>query len=223
VPKKPEFSGFLQNRSRPIVHSTVPGDQPHARHLRVAAGIAVSLALHALLLASWRNNMVRLPSEREPPRVLAVLVRPPPPVAVTVPPIPPQPAAPRPHARTRKPAHIEAAPTHAREPAPASTPPGPAPMPEPAVPADQRAAAPATPRFDADAARRFARRIADDPDPAKVGTALAQFPDESYDPHTRIERAIGAAKRRDCKDGIPGGLLAPLFLMLDKKDSGCKW
>jgi hypothetical protein len=36
-------------------------------------------------------------------------------------------------------------------------------------------------------------------------------------------RAIGRAKRRDCKDGIPGGLLAPLILLLDKKDSGCKW
>ena len=36
-------------------------------------------------------------------------------------------------------------------------------------------------------------------------------------------RAIAGAKRRDCKDGIPGGLLAPLILLMDKKDSGCKW
>jgi hypothetical protein len=93
------------------------------------------------------------------------------------------------------------------------------PAPERPAPAGQGA----TPHFDASAARSFARRIANDPDPARVGTAVAQFPDESYHPHTRLERAIGAAKRNNCKDGIPGGLLAPLYLMLDKKDSGCKW
>ena len=40
---------------------------------------------------------------------------------------------------------------------------------------------------------------------------------------SKFERAIKAAKRPDCKDGVPGGLLAPIFLAMDKKDSGCKW
>jgi hypothetical protein len=97
------------------------------------------------------------------------------------------------------------------------------PMPERQAPAEAPARQGAAPHFDAGAARNFARRIANDPDPAKVGTAVAQFPDHSYNPHTRLERAIGAAKRGNCKDGIPGGLLAPLYLMLDKKNSGCKW
>jgi hypothetical protein len=38
-----------------------------------------------------------------------------------------------------------------------------------------------------------------------------------------MARAISSAKRRDCKDGLPGGLLGPLLLLMDKKDSGCKW
>ena len=40
---------------------------------------------------------------------------------------------------------------------------------------------------------------------------------------SKFERAIKQAKRPDCKDGVPGGLLAPIFLAMDKKDSGCKW
>lgn len=192
-------------------------DHAHARHQRIAAGIAVSLALHALLLTVWHNHPVRLPAEPEPQRMLAVRVLPPP--AKPEPPVPPRPAQPRPHERAHRAGPIVAAPAHADASAPPAIVTDTSPAPE--RPAN---AAPSTaPHFDADAARRFARRIADDPDPAKVGTAVAQFPDESYQPHTKFERAIGAAKRGNCKDGIPGGLLAPLYLMLDKKDSGCKW
>lgn len=83
--------------------------------------------------------------------------------------------------------------------------------------------APAAPRFDPEAARSMARGLANAPDPAKAGTALAQLTPEPLETETRAARAISKAKRRDCKDGIPGGLLAPLLLMMDKKDSGCKW
>jgi hypothetical protein len=69
----------------------------------------------------------------------------------------------------------------------------------------------------------MARELANEPDPAKAGTALAQLPPKPLATETRAARAISRAKRRDCKDGIPGGLLAPLILALDKKDSGCKW
>jgi hypothetical protein len=199
-------------------------DQAHARHQRIAAGIAVSLALHALLLAVWRNHPVRLPAEPEAPRALAVRVEPLPPKPEPAPAVPPRPAQPRSHERARSTAPIEAMPSHAEASAPRAIVPRaivPETSPTPERPA--HAEPPAAQHFDADAARRFARRIADDPDPAKVGTAVAQFPDESYQPHTKLERVIGAAKRRNCKDGIPGGLLAPLYLMFDKKDSGCKW
>jgi hypothetical protein len=84
-------------------------------------------------------------------------------------------------------------------------------------------AEPSAPRFDADAARRMARELANAPDPAKAGTVAAQLPPKPLATDTRAARAISQAKRRDCKDGIPGGLLAPLYLMMDKKDSGCKW
>jgi hypothetical protein len=80
-----------------------------------------------------------------------------------------------------------------------------------------------TPRFDPEAARKMARSLANMRDPAKEGTALGQFPDKPLETETRAARAIGAAKRRDCKDGLPGGLLGPLLLLADKKDSGCKW
>ena len=69
----------------------------------------------------------------------------------------------------------------------------------------------------------MARSLASEPDPAKAGTAVAQLPPKALETQSKAARAIRSAKRRDCKDGIPGGLLAPLILMMDKKDSGCKW
>jgi hypothetical protein len=89
--------------------------------------------------------------------------------------------------------------------------------------APQAAQEPETPRFDHEAARKMARSLAHIRDPAKVGTAIGQFPDKPLETETRAARAIGAAKRRDCKDGLPGGLLGPLLILADKKDSGCKW
>ena len=88
--------------------------------------------------------------------------------------------------------------------------------PEPPPPTD-------TPRFDLEAARTAARSLANIRDPAREGTAVAQFPEKPLETETRAARAIGAAKRRNCKDGVPGGLLAPLLMLADKKDSGCKW
>jgi hypothetical protein len=86
--------------------------------------------------------------------------------------------------------------------------------PEPAAPAQpdpfvvEQAPEPApldTPRFDPEAARRMARSLANMRDPAKEGTAIGQFPEKPLETETRAARAIGAAKRRNCKDGIPGG------------------
>jgi hypothetical protein len=73
----------------------------------------------------------------------------------------------------------------------------------------------ATPGFDREAARAAAREIAGELDtpPAK----LRQTREE------KLARQIQRAARPDCKDGIPGGLLAPLYLLMEKKDSGCKW
>jgi hypothetical protein len=80
-----------------------------------------------------------------------------------------------------------------------------------------------TPRFNLDSARDVARRVANEPDPARKGTALERLPPPPLQTESKLERGIKEAKRPDCKDGVPGGLLAPLFLAMDKKDSGCKW
>jgi hypothetical protein len=69
--------------------------------------------------------------------------------------------------------------------------------------------------FDREAAKAAARDIAGELGPPQI--ALRETREE------KLGRKIQDAARPNCKDGIPGGLLAPLYLMMDKKDSGCKW
>ena len=187
---------------------------------RIVAAIAVSLAVHAFVLNLQRREVQPAPLQEARP--LAVRLRPPPPPAPTprveqAPvPVPAPRPAPRPPRRTQAqtpPAVI------AVDPAPAPSQPDPFTVQQ----APQAAQEPETPHFDHEAARKMARSLAHIRDPAKVGTAIGQFPDKPLETETRAARAIGAAKRRDCKDGVPGGLLAPLLLLADKKDSGCKW
>jgi hypothetical protein len=193
--------------------------------LRIAAGIALSLAAHALLLAIQRHPAAppRPTAQAAPLTIRLRAPAPPaPPVPLPADVTPPRQAAPPgPAPRARKPLRtappvIAVAPeqrqsaeeTYAVTPAPAP---------------DQAAPAPAAPRFDMHAALKTARRVADEPDPAKAGTALERLPPPPLQTENKFERAIKAAKRPDCKDGVPGGLFAPLFLAMDKKDGGCKW
>jgi hypothetical protein len=213
-----DLFGFFTQQDRGIVNLAATGfgtdDDGRRATRRVVAGVAVSLAVHALMLAGWRGERVYRP---EPPRPLAVRVQaPPPPPPVETPVAVPPPLAQQP-ARASKP----------RKPRPVI-----AVRPEPTAPAQPdpfiveqapEPAPPDTPRFDPEAARRMARSLANMRDPAKEGTAIGQFPEKPLETESRAARAIGAAKRRNCKDGIPGGLLAPLLLLADKKDSGCKW
>jgi hypothetical protein len=191
---------------------------------RIAAGIALSLAAHVLLLATYRQPTTTLPAaapERLTVRLRAAPPPPAPPVAIK-PAETPAPPVPRAQKPVRKPRPVIAVEpdrrqstgkTYAVEPAQEAPPP-----PAPAAPA---------PHFDLDAARSMARgmatKLANEPDPDKVGTALERLPKPPLQTESRFERAIKAAKRPDCKDGVPGGLLAPIFLAMDKKDSGCKW
>ncbi|HEX9174034.1 MAG TPA: hypothetical protein VF861_15380 [Telluria sp.] len=206
------------------------------RRNRIALGVAVSLMLHALLLATYRNKPP--PADVEdavPARSIAVwLRRLPPPIPERL----PEPAAKAEPATPEKPA-AKAAPASPSRPATAAPPkrrerviaitPEPATPSQPDVfavepePPAQPGTANAAPRFDPEAARRMARKLASGPDPAIAGTAVAQFPAKPLQTETRAARAISRTHRRDCKDGIPGGLLAPLLLALDKKDSGCQW
>ena len=186
--------------------------------MRVAAGVAISLAMHALLLSSYRQPRPAAPPApaTEPLTVRLQAAPEHPPVAEpATPAVQPEPRA-KPAPRARPARRIIAVPPPA------------APSAEEHLKVETQPAAPpagtaAAPRFNLDAARSVAREVANEPDPAKVGTALERLPPPPLQTETKLERAIKAAKRPDCKDGVPGGLLAPIYLMMDKKDSGCKW
>lgn len=96
-------------------------------------------------------------------------------------------------------------------------------MQQPAEPVPDSDSKDDTPKFDMNAAKQTARQLASQTKLGREGTAVAQFPDPPLETESKFAKAISKAKRRNCKDGIPGGLLAPLYLMMDKKDSGCKW
>ncbi|MEW6021868.1 MAG: hypothetical protein AB1807_06980 [Pseudomonadota bacterium] len=188
------------------------------RMQRVGFGVVLSILVHTALLTAWRSG--GYPGDvPEPPRSIAVRIQPPPPPAprIETPPPAPTPKAERsaPAKKPSTPRPVIAVPPDTSR---AATPdPFVVEQPDtPAAPAD-------TPRFDLDAAKRSARSLANLRDPAKAGTAVGQFPEKPLETETKAARLIGAAKRRDCKDGLPGGLLAPLYLLAEKKDSGCKW
>jgi hypothetical protein len=194
------------------------------RPFRLFAGLALSIAVHALLVFAWRLGAVTPQIDQEPVRrAIAVWLRPPPPppppLAEAV--IPP-PSAPKPRRPATRTADARPRPAPSTELIAIPDPtPGKTESPDvfSVAPAEDKAA----PRFDLEAAKSTARKVASERDPAKAGTALAQFPDKELATESKAARAIAQAKRRDCKDGLPGGLLGPLFLLLDKKDSGCKW
>ncbi|HEX8610858.1 MAG TPA: hypothetical protein VF800_06160 [Telluria sp.] len=209
--------------------------------LRVGAGIAVSIALHGLLLFAYRHGVV--PPWREETNAtrdtLVVTLRAlpapmPEPLPEPVPKAEPE-VKPKPALKAKRAVKVEREKTARAEARTASVPPAPAestPAPDVIALPEREANAPeaftvapppGAPQFDPDAARKFAREIATKPDPARAGMAVAQIPPKPYATETKAARVIAQAKRRDCKDGIPGGLLAPLILLLDKKDSGCKW
>jgi len=181
---------------------------------RIVIGVAVSIAVHALFLLAYRNTTFKTmeigPAE---PTVLSVMIAPPPPpepeIVRPAAPAPSFPTAPR-TTRPAPPQAVIAVPESASAAA------------DPFVVQQEQNPDPA-PKFDMNAARETARANAHLRDPSKEGTALAQFPEPPLQTESKLARSISQAKRRDCKDGIPGGLLAPIYLLMDKKDSGCKW
>jgi hypothetical protein len=192
---------------------------PDRRQLRsVAVAITLSLAAHVLLVL-----LLSIVRQQQPPALPAAAIEP---LTVRLRALPEKPAAPEP-VRPAEP-EVKAKPAPAPRTRPPrriiAVPPAAAPSAQPPFTVDTPPAAPtAAPRFDLDAARKAARTVANEPDPAKVGTALERLPPKPYETETRLEKGIKGAKRPDCKDGVPGGLLAPIFLAMDKKDSGCKW
>jgi hypothetical protein len=190
---------------------------------RIVTGIVISLLLHAAAVL-----FLRLPEPRQVAdtrtwlaHVQARIVPAPPPMS------PPQPEAssaeaePKPRKRLTR---IERRP-QVRRPAAQSGESSP-PVREstlvlrPAEPAE-------APAFDPEAAKAAARNIAGELDAPPSDAPNAQVrrnaPKYRETRDEKLARQIQSAARANCKDGIPGGLLAPLILMMDKKDSGCKW
>jgi hypothetical protein len=190
----------------------------------IVVAMAISLLLHAMLLL-YGARLAGSPRPRAlpAPAPLTVWLRPAPqPQPLPPPPLPLaiQPEAPAlPMPKARKPRKDE--PENRTAPAPGGmTWVAPAAVPEPAPP---ETPAPAAPKFDMEAARRSARKLASERDPAKADMAVGQLPEKPIADETPLARQMSRAARGDCKDGIPGGLLAPALLLMDKKDSGCKW
>ena len=201
------------------------GGRPMPNRRGIALGIAVSLLLHGALITLWRHVQ---PTARidTAPRVesIAVWIRPlaakppPPPVDIVKPKREPKPIS-KPKLATT------------RETPAAATAPAPGPQAITVVPASPAtpAASPETftqeaPKFDMEAARKTARKMAGERDPSKVGTAVGQIPDKPLQTETQLARDIAQGKRGDCRSAYAGaGLLAPVLMLLDKKDSGCKW
>lgn len=178
---------------------------------RIAAGIVISLLLHLAVVL-----LVRLPEPRNvaDPRTWLTQVE----VRIVAPPPPPEPSPeverkperiavtePRRQPRRSEPRkntskdESELAVQAARESTLVLRPaePGPA------------------PHFDREAAKVAARDIA-----GELDTSAPKLRETREE---KLARQIQSAARPNCKDGIPGGLLAPLYLLMDKKDSGCKW
>lgn len=204
------------------------GGRPLPDRRGIALGIAVSLLLHGALISLWRHIQPAIQPDTAP-RVesIAVWIRPlaakppPPPVEVIKPKREPKPIS--------KPKLASPRETPAAATAPASSPQAitvvPAAPATPAAGADSfRQETPETPKFDMDAARKTARKMAGERDPSKVGTAVGQIPDKPLQTETQLARDIAQGKRGDCRTAYSGaGLLAPVLMLLDKKDSGCKW
>ncbi|NVD96620.1 hypothetical protein [Massilia sp. BJB1822] len=203
------------------------------------AGIAVSLLVHAMLILMYRSSapLPQFAPPDEARRSTTVwLLRPAPPkpaAAPAAPEVPPSVAqakpepAPKPAKRRQelaarpRPELREAQPIHEKpaEEAVAATPALPAdPFAQPAAPASNG-------KFDIDAARKSARQLASEPelpDDAPLARLKAQQRQREIQ-ERKLAREMAKTARPDCKDGLPGGLLAPLFLLMDKKDHGCKW
>lgn len=202
------------------------GGRPMPKGRGIVPGIAVSLLLHGALVYLWRHVQPPVPQDSAPRvesvavwiRPLAAKPPPPPPVEVVTPKREPKPIS--------KPKRATARETPAAATAPASNPQAITVVPaSPAAPAaNPDTFTQETPKFDMEAARRTARKMAGERDPSKVGTAVGQIPDKPLQTETQLARDIAQGKRGDCRSAYAGaGLLAPVLMLLDKKDSGCKW
>lgn len=196
---------------------------------RVLAGVALSMVAHVALLYAWRP--APQPYQAAPvaaPLVLRLqpLATSAPPVTRVQAPVPVALATPR-SAPARAPRRVIAvAPKASGQSAPALAVEA-QPLDAPPAPVSAPASVPAPKKFDLEAARQSARVVglqdAPNADDAPLARLKKQQLEEQFQPESKAARAISAAKRGDCKDGLPGGLLAPLIMLTQKAGTGCKW
>jgi len=188
---------------------------PQLASKRVVIGVALSIVAHVAIL--YLGRPAPQPSIAPPPVPAPIVLRlqPPAPVREAAP-------APLPAARS-KPAAPPRAPRRVIAVAPKASS---APEPEVVVEA-QPQEAPAPKKFDLEAARSTARIVGVQDAPNADDAPLARLKKQQQANEIRSEskaaQAISAAKRGDCKDGLPGGLLAPLIMLTQKAGTGCKW
>ncbi|PWF43368.1 hypothetical protein C7C56_021290 [Massilia glaciei] len=191
--------------------------------------MALSLLVHALVLIVFQQTRPQTPAiEADPaqPTITVWLRAPPPPPPTSA---PPASAAPKSAAAPRAPRQASAKPRAARSAEVISVPQDER---QTEAPSDAFVIAPPAPaadkpRFDLDAARSTARGMANE-QPSKnlkpnEWLIAKRELDRPLETETKAAKAISQAKRRNCKDGLPGGLLGPILILFDKKDSGCKW
>jgi hypothetical protein len=186
---------------------------------RVLIGVALSMVAHVALLFAWRPAPQPYIAPPPAPLVLHLQTPAPPAPAPVVAAAPPPPAT-RPAASPKAPRRVIAVapkPSAAAEPAVVVE----------AQPVETPAPSPLPKKFDLDAARSTARIVgthdAPNADDAPLARLKKQQEENAIRTESKAAQAISAAKRGDCKDGLPGGLLAPLIMMTQKAGTGCKW
>ena len=190
------------------------------RRSGIAAGIAVSLVLHLLLIFGYR---ISAPAQEpyRPAKTMTVWLQPPkPPQQMAKLELPPPSPKPESRKREKSAAPSRTAPTASPAPVIAVAPtPAPSqaitlPAPDPLHPELQPK------KFDMNAALKTARQFADEKDPARANMPVAQLDNHPLYPEdheTKLQKGIASAKKYDCKDaGAGAGLLAPLIWAFDK-------
>ena len=195
----------------------IAATMPRLSSQRVLIGVALSIIAHVVILYLGRPAPQPYIAPPLIPAPIVLRLQPPAPVAPPAPVIEAAPAA------RSKPAAAPRAPRRVIAVAPK-----PAASIEPDVVVEaQPVEAPAPKKFDLDAARSTARIVgvqdAPNADDAPLGRLKKQQQANEIRSESKAAQAISAAKRADCKDGVPGGLLAPLIMLTQKSGTGCKW
>jgi hypothetical protein len=202
-----------------VMAATMPRPALQTVSKRVLIGVALSIVAHAAILYLGRPAPAPYIAPPPVPAPIVLRLQPPAPVieAAPAPVIDTTPAA------RSQPAAAPRAPRRVIAVAPKSSA---AAEPEVVVEA-QPEQAPPPKKFDMDAARSAARIVGVQDAPNADDAPLARLKKQQQASEIRTEskaaQAISAAKRGDCKDGLPGGLLAPLIMLTQKSGTGCKW